>query len=370
MKDIKGFKNAPTSKDSVLDSEQLVKRLKPLVGTSIKLTRKARTDGANVRKIVENVLKDRICNALDDSQYKIIPPKGKGVPRLLLELMDTYVVTSGDTYNLQVWNRSPNGNNTMVQYNTGETITAHDIRFVLVKVDMEKDIIESIVILTPQYIEDKWGKFGKPTIKQQLLISDAVRQEIVKSDAHIYQTTDTDKVLSLTQAKYTKPTVLSNDKPVKGSIIPIETISDLVAKELIGVTLSAQDTKTRGQLLEREVIKLLGYGDGSKLVGGYPDVPNQLLEVKVQDTQTIDLGQYSPQFVETIDDDLSLTTQDIRYLIALTNPKTRAIEGVILSSGEKLGDKFTYVSDKSYKCQRSIPMTFFEHYKGGCVANP
>ena len=66
----------------------------------------------------------------------------------------------------------------------------------------------------------------------------------------------------------------------------------------------------------------------------------------------------------------NLTTFDVRYLIALTNPKTDVIEGIILTPGEKLGEIFTYVSDVSYKCQRSIPMSFFNSYEGKCVYNP
>jgi hypothetical protein len=57
-------------------------------------------------------------------------------------------------------------------------------------------------------------------------------------------------------------------------------------------------------------------------------------------------------------------------LIALTNPKTGIIEGIILAPGEKLGEIFTYVSDMSYKCQRSIPMSFFDSLTGQCVFNP
>ena len=117
---------------------------------------------------------------------------------------------------------------------------------------------------------------------------------------------------------------------------------------------------------------LLGYTlvDKDLLYGAYPDIPNQLLEVKVQDTQTVDLGKFSPEHEEIINKELNLTTYDVRYLIALTNPKTETIEGIILSPGEKLGEVFSYVSDKSYKCQRSIPMSFFEKYKGKVVINP
>lgn len=362
--------NAPISKNSVLNLLELEERLAPLVGTPIELTRKARTDGAKIRKIVSEILSDRVSNALDETQYEILPPKGKGIPRILLELIDTYVVTSGDMYNLQVWNRIPNSSTPLIRYLNGETITAQDIRFVMVKVDMENGWIESIVIMTPEYIEENFGKFGKPTIKQQLLVSNIQRQKIVVSESHAFITPDTDAIMKITSKGYSTPTALSSDKPVAGAIFSLDVISNKVVNKLLGMELLAPDTKTRGQLLERAVISLLGYGEDSKLVGGYPDIPNQLLEVKVQDTQTIDLGRYSPQFVEIINNELNISTEDVRYLIALTNPNTQTVEGVILSSGRDLGTVFTYVSDKSYKCQRSIPMVFFDEYIGHCVSNP
>ena len=362
--------NAPRTKDSVLSPDELVSRLEKLVGTPMVLKRKPRTDGANIRKLVSKELEDRISNALDDSRYQILPPKGKGVPRLLLELIDTYVVTSGDTYNLQVWNRIPNGNTPLVRYYNGDTITAQDIRFVFVKVTPENEYIESIVILTPQYIEEHFGSFGKPTIKQQLLVSNILRQKIVNELGGLYFAEDTLDMKHNVSDIYKMPSSNSDEFPHEGDLLSLEIIKEKVAKPLIGQLLDAPDTKTRGQLLEKKVIELLGYGEYSKLVGGYPDVPNQLLEVKIQDTQTIDLGKYSPQFIEKFEKDINLSTGDVRYLIALTNADTKCIDGIILCPGKELGVAFTYVSDKSYKCQRSINMTFFDNYIGHCVFNP
>ena len=64
------------------------------------------------------------------------------------------------------------------------------------------------------------------------------------------------------------------------------------------------------------------------------------------------------------------TTRTVRYLIALTDSISGSIEGVILCPGGELGKNFTYVTEKSFKCQRSIPMSFFERYKGQVVYNP
>lgn len=45
-------------------------------------------------------------------------------------------------------------------------------------------------------------------------------------------------------------------------------------------------------------------------------------------------------------------------------------DGLIMCPGEELGKSFTYVAEKSFKCQRSIPMNFFEEFKGQVVFNP
>lgn len=66
---------------------------------------------------------------------------------------------------------------------------------------------------------------------------------------------------------------------------------------------------------------------------------------------------------------MALTTEDIRYLIALTN-SDGLIEGLILAPGALLVNAFSFVSDTNYKCQRSIPMSFFDDYYGQAVFNP
>ena len=138
---------------------------------------------------------------------------------------------------------------------------------------------------------------------------------------------------------------------------------------LVGTRLVISDTKTKGQFLERVVANLLGFSPKDTLVGGYPDIPNQLLEIKVQDSPTVDLGKYSPSDPVIINRSMGITTRDVRYLIALTDT-TGLIEGIILSAGAFLSDTFTFVSDTNFKCQRSIPMSFFEDNTGKAVFNP
>lgn len=367
------LKIPPKSPKHLTEITKLPQVFKGLVGLEFKLTGKTRTDGANIRKLIENeLLKNGLPEGANTGEYEIVPPKKKGVPKILRELIDSYTVTSGEIYNLQVWNRIPNTKSVLIKFDSGESLNCNDIRYIFVKIDFQKSTISSIVILTAEYIVNHFGKFGKPTIKHQLLISNKTRNQIYTSESKILSFPDSKKLSYLITDIYKQPDDSMANEPSLQNLYSIKLLIEMVAKKLIGRKLENIATKNRGQALERMTLELLGYkmADNQNLVGGFPDIPNQLLEVKVQDTQTVDLGRFTPEKEEIVVAENNLTTFDVRYLIALTNPKTDVIEGIILVPGEKLGEIFTYVSDVSYKCQRTIPMSFFNSYEGKCVFNP
>jgi len=369
----KDFKIPPKSADYLTLPEELAKKLNCLIGIEFHLTGKTRTDGSNIRKLVASTIEQSpLPVAAEKDEYEIMPPKGKGIPKITREFIDTYIVTSGTTYNLQVWNRIPASKTLLIKLEGDSSLKCNDVRFVFVRIDIERSIIDSVIILTPEYIESNFGKFGKPTIKHQLLISSKIRKDIYKSEEKILFYPDSKKLSYLLKHNFEPPSDNMVNDPSAQEIFSLQMIKERVAKVLIGEKLGSGATKNRGQALERRVLDLLGYINNNKeqLYGGFPDIRNQLLEVKVQDSPTVDLGKFSPEFEEVVLDDLNITTYDVRYLIALTNPITEIIEGVILSPGEKLGEVFSYVSDKSYKCQRSIPIRFFDKYSGMSVFNP
>ena len=369
----KSFKIPPKPPTHLTPNEELPQILSGLINKEFKLTSKTRTDGANIRKLIaDELLKNGLPEESLDNTFEIVPPKKKGVPKMLRELIDSYIVTTGSTYNLQVWNRIPNCKTILVMYDSGLSLKCNDVRYVFVKIDSGKHQVDSIIIMTADYIESHFGKFGKPTIKHQLLISTKVRNEIYSSQNKILTYPDSKKLSYLITNKYEKPKDTIAKEPNINTFYSIKLLYELVAKNLIGKTLENNATKNRGQALERMTLELLGYDidKNISLVGGFPDIPNQLLEVKVQDTQTVDLGKFTPEKEEVIIEENNLTTFDVRYLIALTDHKTGIIEGIILAPGEKLGEIFTYVSETSYKCQRSIPMSFFNKYKGQSIYNP
>jgi hypothetical protein len=367
------FKIPPKSPKFLTIPEKLAKTLEPLIGTPFNLTGKTRTDGSTVRKLIASFLEKYELPAMaENTEYEIVPPKGKGIPRIVREFVDTYIVTSGKSYNLQVWNRIPASNTLLIKYESGESLQCNDVRFIFVRIDISKATIASIIILTPDYIEKRFGKFGKPTIKHQLLISAKARAAIYESEDKILTFPDSKKLSYYIKHDYSSPKSSMLEEPELKNLYSITLLKKVVAEKLIGKKLDAAATKNRGQDLERKTLELLGYAGntGDLLYGGFPDIKNQLLEVKVQDSPTVDLGKFSPEKEEFVIKEMNITTFDVRYLIALTNPKTEIIEGVILSPGEKLGEIFSYVSDQSYKCQRTIPMAFFDKYYGKSVFNP
>jgi len=369
----KNYKSPPKSVKGLTDSETLAHYFSELVGKPFTLTGKPRTDGSNIRKLIASVLEKHPLPELAEArQFEIVPPKGKGVPKIVIEFIDTYIVTSGTSYNLQVWNRVPAAETLLIQYESGESLRCTDVRFVFVRIDITKNTIASVIILTPEYIERRFGKFGKPTIKHQLLISGKARKSIYESEDKILSFPDSKKLSNYIRGDYLPPKSGMAEEPDIKHLFSIELLKKTVAEKLIGFKLEAESTKNRGQALEKKVLQLLGYEikESDLLYGAFPDIRNQLLEVKAQDSPTVDLGKFSPEKEEIVIEDSGLTAFDVRYLIALINPKTEIIEGIILSPGEKLGELLSYVSAESYKCQRTIPLLFFDSHYGKSVFNP
>lgn len=288
------FKLPPKSVTLLTKPEELTQKLSELIGTEFKITGKTRTDGSNIRKLIAATLeKSALPEAAEKESYEIVPPKGKGVPKITREFIDTYIVTSGDSYNLQVWNRLPASNTLLIKYDSGESLKCTDVRFVFVQIDLAKSIIASVIVLTAEYIEKHFGKFGKPTIKHQLLISSKARKSIFESPDKVLSFPDSKKLSYSITHDYVPPKSGMVEEPDIKELYSIALLKEMVAKKLIGRKLDAAATKNRGQALERMVLELLGYiiKENELLYGAFPDIRNQLLEVKVQDSPTVDLGR-------------------------------------------------------------------------------
>jgi hypothetical protein len=364
----------PASQRDLSPGAEIARRLAPLVGKPFQLTGKTRTDGSNLRKTVARVLEELPSLPIPaaEGSWRIVPPKRKGVPRLLREFVDTFIVTSGSSYNLQVWNRNPSQPTPQIEYVDGCFLRANDVRLILVRIDVALHRIRCVVVATPEYIVEHFGKFGKETVKEQLIILPRARQQVLSMKPPILFYPD-ERALSRKFSKSIVPQESRiHDMPAVATTLRLRTICDYAKSELIGRRIRPSATKNRGQELEQFVASGLGYqvADADVLIGGYPDIRHQALEVKIQDAPTVDLGRYSPQFDESVEGCPGFTTQTVRYLIALTDPKTGVCEGVVLCPGRRLAEHFVYVAERSFKCQRSIPMAFFDRFDGQAIFNP
>jgi hypothetical protein len=362
------------SQSDLSPGDAIARRLTPLVGAQFPLTGKTRTDGSKIRQAVASMLEndESLPSGAQDGTWRIVPPKKKGVPRLLREFVDTFIVTSGTSYNLQVWNRNPSQPTPQIEYSDGSLLRANDVRLALIRVDIVRHVVRCVIVATPEYIVTHFGKFGKETVKEQLIILPRVRQMVVAINPPILFYPDDVAVSRKFRRRIINQTSRIHDSPAAATTLDLRTIRDFVSAKVIGRRIQPGATKNRGQELEKIVASGLGYQvtDADVLIGGYPDIRHQALEVKIQDAPTVDLGRYSPQFDEPVDGCLGFTTQSVRYLIALTDPDTGACQGAVLCPGRRLAEHFVYVAEKSFKCQRSIPMTFFDKFEGQAVFNP
>ncbi|WP_341778693.1 hypothetical protein [Levilactobacillus sp. HBUAS70063] len=367
----------PPKNISDLSSPQiLATKLQSLIGQPFPLTGKPRSDGNKfLHLVIETLMSHTPPAPADEQEFNILAPKSrgvyKGVPKFLREYIDTYIITSGENYNLQVWNRNPDTDMVQIEYlNSYQALRSKDVRLVFGKINMDTKTIESIFIASPDKIVDMFGKFGVPTAKYQLIISESAKHLVNQSPNHIALFEDSSSLSHLLKEHAKSNTdfrafPVNNDK-----IMPLTQIKDLV-QSLIGTSILGNSTRTRGLALEQAVVQNLGYQLPTTMYPQYPDVPNQLLEVKTQDSPTVDLGKYSPQNVQTpkelagIHDEVN--TANMRYLIAITEPLTGVIQDIFLGPGSTLNRYFSFVPDTSVKYQRGIKMTNFSNHQGQVI---
>ncbi len=98
--DLKILKNPPKNIKMILSGKDLADLFKIIVCKKFILTKKARTDGSNLRKLISSELTDLYTEIAPENSYH--KKTKKGIPKILIQCIDTYIVTSGESYNLQV----------------------------------------------------------------------------------------------------------------------------------------------------------------------------------------------------------------------------------------------------------------------------
>ena len=279
------------------------------------------------------IVKSKICEILG---YPIPKTFLKTQPRFLGQNFDTYIQKSD---NLQIWNEDINPNR----------------RYVLIR--EENNILTNVIVINGVLLAN-YDTTGTLTQKFQ------ARLNTNGVGGCLYSQSDTELLKNFVQEEYMLPALL--DSPVFVPCIEnLLSISALYAKlqKLIGLTFEnpgIDQERNRGAFLQKSVCEILGYNKYEDN-GQFPDIVNQLLELKLQTSPTIDLGLVSPASEEFCDFTLAgikIRHCDVRYAIfeAEITGSVVKIKGVYLSTGKDFFKYFQQFGGKTVNRKLQIPL--------------
>ena len=243
------------------------------------------------------IVKSAVCEALG---YPIPLRFRRCQPRFLGQNFDTYVQKSN---NLQIWN---------------EQVSALR-RYVLIRVD-DNQIVTRVRVVTGQVIA-AYDKTGTLTHKYQ------ARSRRFVTGSCLVSKSDTPNTVEKLR---TKAAI------VTPGMLPIRALYGKLVS-LAGATLvnpGIDQERNRGWALHEIVCRKLGKCAWSDS-GQFPDVPDQLLEIKLQTAPTIDLGLVCPDSTEAIADSPAFHHCDVRYAIfyGVADGNTVRLDHLILTTG-------------------------------------
>ena len=284
------------------------------------------------------VVKEHVCRALG---YPVPSSFRKTQPRFPGQFFDTYTQKSN---NLQVWNEE----------------LAPARRYVILRVS-EGDLITKVKVVTGDSLA-LLDTTGTLTQKYQARLIPGEAQSELISDV------DTGLLRPFVQEGVNLAAVSPVSHPRAGQLQPINEIFERL-EGLVGESFpdSGYDQeRNRGAALHRLVCQHLGYDD-YRDDGRFPDVRNQLLEVKLQTSPTIDLGLVCPDSEEALDvpkiEGWQIRHCDVRYALfyALTDGQRVTLTHLFLSTGEKFFTRFPQFQGKvlNKKLQIPLPADFF-----------
>lgn len=282
------------------------------------------------------VVKQKLCTTLG---YPIPNAFQKTQPRFVGQNFDVYTQKS---LNVQIWNEDIDDNR----------------RYVFLRAN-DDDVITSVRVITGYQLV-KFDHTGTLTQKFQARMQ-AYHQNIcsLNDSITINNWVTTDKTTDLSR-------VNPNNCPRRGQLLRItEVYSRLLP--MVGKSISYLDAtqeRNRGAELHAMICRHLGYVIYEDN-GTYPDIFNQLLEIKLQTSPTIDLGLHSPEDGASIVsiDSTTFYSKDIRY--AIFSGKVFGdrvyLENLYLVTGEDFSNYFPLFRGKgtNKKLQIPLPANFF-----------
>lgn len=277
--------------------------------------------------------KQAICEALGCQIPKSFQ---KTTPRFPIQQFESYFQKS---LNLQIWN----------------TDISHNIRYAIIHIN-EDDIVDNVKVILGKELM-LLDTTGTLTQKYQAKLKKNI------SGAVLISVQDTKSLLPLTSPSpklCVSPCLPPKNKSILNIEILFEKLKNIIGTEL--PILGAIQERNRGALLHEKVCSILGY-DTYQDNGQFPDIPNQLLEIKLQTSPTIDLGQKLPsddKFID-IEGDLKNKVQicDVRYAIFYGDvDKTKIkINDFALVTGQDFFEHFTRFEGNITNKKIQIPLS-------------
>lgn len=286
------------------------------------------------------IVKQKVCEALG---YPVPKSFKKTQPRFPGQNFDTYTQKAN---NLQIWNEE----------------LSPVRRYVIIKVN-ETDKITKVKVVNGDQLA-QLDTTGTLTQKYQARLNNQ------KGEAELISKNDTNDFMGVlnkgkSEAKLDDPA----EYPSPENLLPIEDLFKKV-RTLIGESfpdLGSVQERNRGGHLHKMVCDVLGYKT-YRDNGQFPDVLNQLLEVKLQTSPTIDLGLVSPDSSELLDlpkvSGMQMKHKDVRYAIFGANlgEGQITITDCFLTTGADFFKRFPRFEGKitNKKLQIPLPKDFFD----------
>jgi len=289
-------------------------------------------------KTRSKMFKEKICDILE---YPIPRSFKRTKPRFPMYNFDLYVQKEN---NLQVWNQ----------------VIDPSRRYVIIKVDEEGNTLSVKVIDGNELLH--YDKTGTLTTKLQ------ARLDIVNIETKIINKEDTKNLKKLIKSNSLNSDAYPYNEPKKNELLPI----DEIYKKLSLITggsynfIDPKSDRQRGDIVHNICSRLLGYkniGDN----GQFPDIKNQLLEIKLQTSPTIDIGLEDPisdDINKKISSQYDIRNEDVRYAVvyAVIESNMVNIKNLIVVNGANFYTIFPQMQGNivNGKIQLPLPTNFFD----------
>jgi hypothetical protein len=285
------------------------------------------------------VLKLKICEILG---YPVPKSFTKSKPRFPGQDFDTYIQKSN---NLQIWNE--------------EIVPTR--RYVIIRLDANSRVT-SIRVVTGEVLA-KLDPTGTLTKKYQAKSRTPVKQSVLVSQSDAYS-------VSEAITKVPNGILLVGESGIRqrqvslAGFLPISELFQRLVK-LVGERLSdpgLDQERNRGAALHRAVCGALGITEFCD-TGSFPDVLEQLVEVKLQTSPTIDLGLVSPDDPTPLTFLPAIRHCDVRYAVFYGTIVGREVrlDHLVLTRGADFFSFFQRFEGKvvNAKLQIPLPVDFF-----------